>query len=48
MSMVNISDKTKDRLNDLVHDFKKSYPDFKITQDYVIYKALTKLEGDYQ
>lgn len=48
MSMINISDKTKDRLNDLVHDFKKSYPNYKITQDYVIYQALTKLEGDLQ
>jgi len=48
MGMVNISDKTKYILNDLVHDFKKSYPDLKITQDYVIYQSLKKLKGDYQ
>lgn len=48
MSMISISDKTKLRLNDLVHDYKKSYPELKITQDYVVYKALTKLEGDLQ
>jgi len=46
--MIEIGDKTKELLNDLVHDFKKSYPELKIKQDYVIYKALTKLKGDYQ
>ena len=48
MGMINIKDNTKALLNELVYDFQKETPDLKITQNYIILKALTKLKGDLQ
>ena len=48
MGLINIKDKTSELLNELVYDFKKTYPETKVTQDYVIYKSLMKLKGDLQ
>lgn len=48
MGMINIKENTKLLLNELVYDFQKDAPELRVTQDYIIYKALNKLKGDLQ
>jgi hypothetical protein len=48
MGMINIKENTKLLLNELVYDFQKDAPELRVTQDYVIHKALNKLKGDLQ
>lgn len=48
MGMINIKENTKLLLNELVYDFQKDSPELRVTQDYILYKALKKLKGDLQ
>jgi len=44
MAQINIRDETRDRINKLVELESKPNPYTTITQDYIITKALDKLE----
>jgi len=48
MGMINIKENTRLLLNELVYDFQKDSPELRVTQDYIINKALNKLKGDLQ
>jgi len=45
MAQINIRDETRDRINKLLEIEPKPNPYTTITQDFIITKALDKLEG---
>jgi len=45
MAQINIRDETRDRINKLIETEPVPNPYTNITQDYIINKALNKLEG---
>lgn len=48
MAQINISDETRDRINKLITNYKtnKQYQHLKITQDYIIARAISSIEGE--
>lgn len=45
MALINITDKDRDKINELVLKYKQKYPDLKINQSYIVSQGLDKLEG---
>lgn len=45
MAMIYIRDETRNRINKLINSTEKPNPFTRITQDYILTKALDKLEG---
>ena len=45
MAQINIRDETRDRINKFIKEEPVPNPYTNITQDYIINKALNKLEG---